>query len=209
MNSLHVLPLQPESFVMLVNQLKNHKDQADIFEIWLDTMRVKGDLAVIQKHFKKPMIAKSNSLDLLKRGAKAGFTYVDVPHNLEVDVEFQTLVKNKGTKIIRSYHNFDITPAHSELQEILIEMKGKGADFLKISTMVHSDDDSQTLLSLLHLPHYKDKLIITGLGELSREVRIKAPVYGSVFYYAPLSIEFASAPGQITKDELENEWDLI
>lgn len=209
MNSLHVMPITSPSFVLLVRQLKKHKNNADIFEIWLDKMRVKGDLAVIQSYFKKPMIAKSENLDLLKKGVKAGFHYVDVPHNLETDLAFKTLVKNKVAKVIRSYHNYERTPTQLDLMEKLKMMNDLGADLLKIATFVQSEEDSLTLLDLLTLPAYKGKLIITGMGDLSRDVRIKAPLHGSVFYYAPLFSHLASAPGQLTREELENEWDLL
>ncbi len=64
-------------------------------------MRVKGDLAVIQAYFKKPLIARSSSLDLLKRAVTAKLPYVIVPADLELDQEFTTLVKNKGAELIQ------------------------------------------------------------------------------------------------------------
>lgn len=208
MNSLHVLPIQPESFVALVKTVKEHLDDADIFEVWLDKMRVKGDLAVVRKFFNKPMIAKSEKLDLLKRGVKAGLHYVDVPHDLAVDMEFQTLVKNKGVKVIRSYHNHSMTPDRRFLHEVLSEMAKSGADYFKIATHVHGPEDVERLMGLLSSEHYNGKLIVTGMGDKARELRLKAPLAGSVFYYAPIHAHLATAPGQITKAELEKHWDL-
>ncbi len=101
MISLRVLPIKTESFALLVKRLKRQLNDADIFEIDLDFMRVKGDLAVIQRYFGKPMIAKSHTLDLLRRGVKAGMTYAEMPWDLETDLEFETLANNKGTKLIR------------------------------------------------------------------------------------------------------------
>jgi len=209
MNSKHVLPIQPESFALLVAYLKKHINEADIFEIWLDEMKVKGDLAVIQKYFKKPMIAKSGSLDMLKRGVKAGLSFVDVPHNLVTDMEFETLVKNKGTQVIRSYHNHLKTPPYDELLDILEEMIAKKAHLFKIATHLESSEDAEILLRLLDGMHLKEKLIVTGMGKHAREVRIRAPLKGSVFYYAPLDQQFATAPGQLTRAELEQEWGLL
>ncbi|MFA5792377.1 MAG: type I 3-dehydroquinate dehydratase [Candidatus Gracilibacteria bacterium] len=208
MKAKHVLPLKPESFILLVQSLRNFADKADLIELWLDEMRVKGDLKVIINTFKKPFIGKSASLDMLKRASTAGMEYLDVPHDLKVDNEFLTLVTNKKTKIIRSYHNFEETPSKNELIEILNTMQKDKPNLLKIATFVKTQEDAQTLLDLLSEPQFKDRLIITGMGNLAREVRIKAPLLGSIFYYAPVKGTKASAPGQLTKEELEKEWEV-
>ncbi len=206
MNSKHVLPIKAESFALLVKQLRLFYDKADMFEIWLDVMKVKGDLAVIQNHFHKPLIAKSDSLDLLRRAATAGMQYIDIPHDLEETLEFKNLLNNKKNKVIRSYHNFEITPPKEELIEIIKAMKK--ADLIKIATKVNSESDNDTLLSLLEIPEFKDSLIITGMGELARRVRIEAPLKGSVFFFAPLDARYATAEGQLTISELEKEWKI-
>jgi 3-dehydroquinate dehydratase-1 len=206
MKSKHVLPIQVESFAMLVKCLRADYKKADIFEVWIDKMRVKGDLKVICRTFKKPFLGKSNSLDLLKRAATAGMKFVDVPLSLKVDQEFTTLVKNKGTRVIRSYHNFKKTPARAELLKILAKMDLDKPALLKIATQVNSAADGENLLSLLAEKAYKKRLIVAGMGARARVIRIKAPLMGSVFYYAPLTKNKASASGQLTKTELEKEW---
>ncbi len=206
MKSKHVLPLQVPSFALLVKRLKLIKDEADVFELWLDLMRVKGDLTVIQKYFNKPFMAKSEDLDMLRRGVKAGMKYVDVPHDLETDADFENLVKNKGCEVIRSFHDFDKTPSEAELLQIIEEMKASGAHYYKLACMVNNDEEADRLLALLDLPKYNGKLVITGMGEAGRRVRIEAPLKGSVFYYAPVNPKHSSAPGQLTQAELEAEW---
>lgn len=209
MKSKHILPLKAESFVLLVNQLRLYFDQADLFEINLDLMKVKGDLAVIQDRYKKPLIAKSNSLDLLRRGVTAGMYFVDLPHDLEENLEFKNLLKNKKPKVIRSYHNFEKTPSREELIKTIEALNSKTADYIKVATQIIDDEDSDALLSLLEIPSFKGRLIITGMGEKSRRVRIEAPLKGSVFYYAPLNEKFKTAKGQLSKAELEKEWGII
>lgn len=209
MKSKHVLPIQIESFALLVKRLKRIAKKADIIELWLDSMRVKGDLAVIHSYFKVPMMAKSDSLDFLKKGVKAGMDYVDVPVELQTDAEFETLVKNKGALVVRSYHNFEETPSNGELLELLKTMESQKADYFKIATWIKTEADSDRLLELLQHPHYKGKLIITGMGPLSRRLRIQAPLQGSLFYYAPLTEAESSAPGQLTRAELEQEWKTL
>lgn len=95
-----ILVLHPETFALLVRQLRKFKDEADLFEIELDGMRVKGDLRVIQDSFEKPLIGKTSNLDMAKRAAKAQLPFVKIPRGLELDDEFTTLVKNKGTHLL-------------------------------------------------------------------------------------------------------------
>ncbi len=93
--------IEPETFLLLVKQLRHFEEEADIFEVDLDKMKVKGDLKVIRKTFpQKEFIAKSHSLDLLKRASSAGWGTIKMPATLEVDNEFKTLVKNRGTKVL-------------------------------------------------------------------------------------------------------------
>lgn len=100
MDSQRILKLKPESFVLLVKQLRHFHDDADLFEVDLDNMRVKGDLRVIQQSFDKPIIGCTKTLDMAKRAAKATLPFVKIPRDLELDDEFKTLVKNKGTTLL-------------------------------------------------------------------------------------------------------------
>jgi hypothetical protein len=101
MTEKRVLKLHPETFLFLVKQLRKHQEEADIFEIDLDVMKVKGDLKVVRMTFPgKQFIGCSTSLDLLKRAASAGWEFLRLPKDLIVDNEFKTLVKNRGTKLI-------------------------------------------------------------------------------------------------------------
>lgn len=101
MTAKRVLKLRAETFLLLVKQLRHHQDEADIFEVDIDAMKVKGDLKVIRMNFpEKQFIARSGSLDLLKRAASAGWEFLRIPKDLETDAEFTSLIKNRGTKLL-------------------------------------------------------------------------------------------------------------
>lgn len=103
METKRTIHLEPESFLLLVKQLRHFEKDAEIFEINLDRMRVKGDLKVIKNSFKnKEFIGVSISLDLLKAAATAGWEFLRVPAELATDAEFTSLIKNKGTKLLSS-----------------------------------------------------------------------------------------------------------
>lgn len=119
-------------------------------------------------------------------------------------MEFKNLLNNKKNRVIRSYHNFEETPEN--LLKIIEELDSKKCDLIKIATKVNSEEDAKRLLALLEITKYKGRLIVTGMGEKSREVRIKAPLMGSVFFYAPLDARYASAEGQMTITDLRKIW---
>ena len=79
MESQRIMQLNPESFILLVKQLRRFHDDADLFEVDLDHMRVKGDLRVIQNSFDKPIIGRTRTLDMAKRAAKATLPFVKIP----------------------------------------------------------------------------------------------------------------------------------
>ena len=92
--------LKAVSFGLLVKQLKLRREEADEFEVDIDFMRVKGDLAVIATYFKEiRLIGRTTSLDLAKRVAKSSWYAVKVPAEFEEDLEFRNLLKNKGVKV--------------------------------------------------------------------------------------------------------------
>lgn len=96
----NIVQITAPSFAILVKRLRILKGSADAFEVDLDAMRVKGDLAVIYKHFGVPLIARSQNLELLRSAAKAGWPYVRIPEGMELDDAFRTLVKNKEVTIL-------------------------------------------------------------------------------------------------------------
>lgn len=108
-----------------------------------------------------------------------------------------------GAKVIGSNHDFDKTPAKSDIVFRLRKMQDMGADIPKIAVMPKSRKDVLTLLSATEemASCYADRPIITmsmsGLGSISR---ISCEVFGSCLTFG--SGSQASAPGQIGAEEL-------
>ena len=108
-----------------------------------------------------------------------------------------------GTKVVASNHDFDKTPAKSDILYRLRKMQDMGADIPKIAVMPRSKRDVLTLLSATEemASDYADRPIITmsmaGLGSISR---LSCEVFGSCLTFGSGSM--ASAPGQIGAGEL-------
>lgn len=100
MESKPRVQIKAVSFAQLVKQLKLRLDEADEFEVDIDFMKVKGDLAVIATYFKeKRLIGRTESLYLAKRVVKSSWYAVKIPKEFMEDMEFKNLVKNKGVNV--------------------------------------------------------------------------------------------------------------
>ena len=125
-----------------------------------------------------------------------------------LDVELNTLSKNKnlrrylkntGTDILVSWHNFKQTPSNSALKKKLTQMK-KISNNIKIVTMAKSVNDATRVLSL-----YKNnntKLIAFSMGNYGRISRILCLFLGSPYTY--VSLGKPVAPGQFSVDEVKS-----
>ena len=112
-------------------------------------------------------------------------------------------IHESGTKVVASNHDFDRTPAQSDIVYRLRKMQDMGADIPKVAVMPQSKKDVLTLLAATEemATDYADRPIITmsmaGLGSISR---LSCEVFGSCLTFASGSM--ASAPGQIGAQEL-------
>lgn len=112
-------------------------------------------------------------------------------------------IHENGTKVVASNHDFDKTPAKSDIVYRLRKMQDMNADIPKIAVMPQSKKDVLTLLCATEemASDYADRPIITmsmaGMGSISR---LSCEVFGSCLTFG--SGSQASAPGQIGAKEL-------
>ena len=146
-------------------------------------------------------------VELNEKIAKSG--YVDL-----VDVEAFTgdeVVKDiiegahaHGVKVVASNHDFDKTPAKSDIIYRLRKMQELGADIPKIAVMPQNKKDVLTLLAATEemVNNYADRPIITmsmaATGVISR---VCGEVFGSALTFG--AVGKASAPGQMGAGELK------
>ena len=112
----------------------------------------------------------------------------------------------KDTQLIISYHNYERTPDSDELRSILKNCINLGADIAKIACMVNSDEDT---VNLIKLYRRQGKKVILGMGEKGILTRVAAPVLGAEFTFAAASKELATAPGQLTVQEMKDLFKIM
>lgn len=130
---------------------------------------------------------------VLRSAIVDGVDYVD----LEDDIA--TAIPRYGeTRRIISHHNFDETP--DDLEEIHKRMCDLDPDIIKLVTMANRPEDSVRLLKLV--AQSEVPTIGFCMGELGLASRLLCGKYGSPFTYATFSSERALAPGQLSYEEM-------
>lgn len=144
----------------------------------------------------------ASQLDILGKAAAAGCQLVDV--------ELQTASKSKVAQLqklrsraalILSFHDFRATKKLDETLEKMIEFP---ADYYKVVSTATTLSDNVTMIKFLAREGDRHSLISMCMGEqgiISRVLGVRA---GSVFTFAAASAAEATAPGQVTAQELRN-----
>ena len=144
--------------------------------------------------------SEKNRISIMKLIAEYNPFLLDVELNtLSKNKNLRRYLKNTGTDILVSWHNFKQTPSNSALKKKLTQMK-KISNNIKIVTMAKSINDATQVLSL-----YKNnntKLIAFSMGNYGRISRILCLFLGSPYTYASLGKPIA--PGQFSVDEVKS-----
>lgn len=192
----------------------------------------------------KPLVvtcrfSADNAWERLKSAVEAGAMFADLELFEDegdkeaglVEKEFTELCRKNGTRIIRSYHNFEGTPGLAILKEKVRQCFEAGADIAKIATTAKNFKDSCTIDSLYdwfndeYVPEvanldsrpgscskhivpgkssgaFKAELIAFAMGELGRVSRVDCLMNGAPFTYASLNADECTAPGQLSVEEM-------
>ncbi len=107
-------------------------------------------------------------------------------------------------RLILSWHDFSGTPDATGLEAIFHKMLAQEADIIKMVTLAQKPEDNLRLLSLIPQALAAGKEIIAFcMGPLGKWSRLAAPLLGSFLTFAPFTKKGASAPGQLTVNEVK------
>lgn len=131
-------------------------------------------------------------------------TLVDIEWDGQRTMEYRELLNEHA---IVSQHDFKGRPA--TLTKTYVEMCRSDAGVVKIAWMPRSIRDCAEALQLLDLRHKPS--VILCMGEAGNISRILCRKFGAYFTFASLDPQSATAPGQVTIDELKNvyRWDAM
>lgn len=147
---------------------------------------------------------------LLEEALALGADFVDV--ELAADAAWRReLWERRGqAKIILSWHDFSGTPDTEKLDAVFQEMLHQDADVIKMVALARQPVDNLRLLSLIPQAKAAGREIIAFcMGSMGKWSRITAPLLGSFLTFAPFSKKGASAPGQLTVNEVKDLWQML
>jgi len=117
--------------------------------------------------------------------------------------------KEKGAKVIISYHDFNSTPSKEEILSVLKQEEEAGADIAKVAFMPKNQTDVLNTLAAVTENPTKIPVIAIAMGELGKASRIIGPALGSYLTYASTGKGRESAPGQLTVEQVRGVLDII
>lgn len=104
--------------------------------------------------------------------------------------------RSHDVRVVVSTHDFDGTPALSDLGQRLAEACSLG-DVGKIATYAETKGDVLDLLRVTHeFTNAGNAVATMAMGVAGRHAHVVAPLYGSRIGYAPVDPEETTAPGQ-------------
>jgi 3-dehydroquinate dehydratase type I len=139
-----------------------------------------------------------------------GADFLDVELAADPTWRRELWARRGRTEIILSWHDFSGTPQTARLEAVLQEMLAQEAGIIKLVTMALVPEDSLRLLSLIPKARAAGREIIAfAMGPAGEWSRVVAPLLGSFLTFAPFTKNRASAPGQLTVNEVKRFWKLL
>lgn len=191
----------------------------DFFEVWLDYIEDLDEAFVTELKNaydgKLVFLFRRQNLETIKMDfamrkkiilhLQHSKCYVDLDITTQKDeLDFIEEEEIDVWKIV-SYHNYKETPKADKLDEIIKDMLEYNPIVVKVTTFCNRETDALRLMILmLDLKVEKIRFIVLGMGEYGQISRIYGAMQGNAMNFAPRNLHEKSAPGQLTKSELED-----
>lgn len=220
----YCLPIIKNSRADVLKVINENIGKYDFFEVWIDYVEDYND-EFIQKistelQQKLIIVFRRQSLEKIKKTFQEIINIINIVKDNGCFIDLDITTQQKELEYIRenlisiksiiSYHNYQITPKDEILNEIIETMKRYSPFIYKVATFCNNEDDSLRLMQLLtKFKKMKKKFIVLGMGELGLITRIFGTIWGNDMTFAPLTESEKSAPGQLTREQMENIFNII
>lgn len=209
------LPIQVAGLAAARERISKAESDYGYFELWVDYLEQPRaeELAVLADDFPERIIFvfRRTQLEKPKLAASQRRVFLTqlaacpVVVDLDISTQQTELEHYRGLNrhglLIVSFHDYHKTP--DTLEPIIEKMVEFQPDIFKVATVCHNKYDVLKLLQLkIKLDGRGSKNIILGMGPAGKVARIVCGLWGNEFIFAPDSTSPASAPGQLTRQQL-------
>lgn len=135
------------------------------------------------------------------------FEYVDIELETPKVLKIADIVKDGGAVLIVSHHDYAYTPTVNLMLHIIDQEKSVGADVCKLVTTANDIVDNIRCFEAVRWSSRRlTNIVCFVMGELGILSRVLSPLFGARFTYASVTKGKASAPGQLTIEEMRNAY---
>jgi 3-dehydroquinate dehydratase I len=147
---------------------------------------------------------------LLEKALTYGVQALDVEFSAEAAWRRDLFARRGPTRLILSWHDFTGTPEEARLEETFAAILAQEADILKLVTTAQTPEDNLRVLALIPRARAAGKDIIAFcMGPLGKWSRVATIFLGGFLTFAPFTGKQASAPGQVTVNEIRRMWRML
>lgn len=207
----------------MYSQVEPVLDRVDVVEIRLDSM-IKADIYNCCSLLHKPLLftnrplweggafdgTEERRIAPLLEAVRQEVAYVDFELRADQWLRKRLLaaMSLSPTRMVLSWHNFEDTPPQEELEDVLAQMvesdAGTGKVVGKIVTTAHNPEDALRVLRLQEQAKAANfPLSCFCMGEPGRITRLATLYLGGFMTYACLNDAEATAPGQLSLEQLQ------
>jgi len=231
------VPLQAKTNSEALSLLRQVRPLADVVEIRIDGMKRPDLPRLLAEHPESLLVTNRRHQEgggfkgdeqeriwLIEEAVTLGAGYVDVEAATDLPLisEVKGCIerhktsgttgrdKNKQTRLILSWHDFEGTPSNQSLRRRFRSMAAVGADLVKIVTYARQPEDNLRILELIPYARNRGQEIIAFcMGPLGRPSRVLSCLFGAAMTFAARKRWAESAPGQLTVDETRRIWEIL
>jgi len=215
----YCLPIIEADQAKVLEIIRANNEDYSYFEVWLDYVNEVDDSFIKQlvdlAEEKLILLFRRQNLEAIKMPIEQRFSILESAQGapILVDLDITTQAAELGyigqhdlnIKTIVSYHDYQETPNAVRLETIIATMDGYRPAIYKLAGLCQNSDDALRLLQqLLKFKAKGQAAIVLGMGEPGLVTRIFGTLWGNAMAFAPLDQAGQSAPGQLTRQQLEN-----
>lgn len=220
----YCLPIITNTKEQVLKSIEENKKHYEYFEVWLDYIadldkefvkhlaEMLGDKLLLlfrRQRLEKPHMEKVFRQEILQALDNTN-AYIDL--DISIQEEDILYIKNNNLRLpsVCSYHNYENTPDDAQLEKLLTKMEQYKPTVYKFATFCQNELDAVRLMQLqVKLKQQQKQHIILGMGEYGMITRVFGTMWGNMMIFAPKTSESQSAPGQLTRSQLEKVFTLL